>query len=229
MSFDENTQAAAAVLDAGTMRIEGQSIHGSYRGHPLVITRSTNSQTGSPAVTCRIACRTRGVRICVSPAQQIRSPEKKVTGDSAFDDRFDVTGAPRSVLVSLLASDPVLRGILFSLPMSTLFVEKDRIDMALPGEHDARVLRGALEGATAIIERLPAAIQRSGALAQSGGRSLEDHPEVRSLERSRKSTRILAFTLIGIFILVPILLSVGCVVACEAVMRGAIPLPFAHP
>ena len=199
--------AAMAVFDPGSCQGGGDGVSGTYRGYPVVLDYRIAARShggGRGYILGQLHGPTGGVRFTVSIVPLLPDPQYQITGDPAFDSRYDVRGAPMVVLRWLFA-DPDLRARMLSVPTTSFDLEPVRLQFCPPKELDPDALRTHLDIACAVFERLPGAIQQSGALAATGGRSLEFHPEVQARVQQQSSIRVLVFVLIGLFVGLPLL------------------------
>jgi len=194
-----------------TQTASGRTARGTYRGYQVLIEYrpQLGGHRGGPAsVDAEVYGTTRGVQFDMSVVAQFPDPEYQITGDPNFDNRYDVRGAPMSVLRWLFA-DTELRGRILAVPRIALGLEQEHLRLdGIPLQLDPDMLRAYLDIACLIFERLPLAIERSGALAATGGRSLEFHPEVQARKRNRFTIRFIAISLLALFVAVLLFSSV---------------------
>jgi hypothetical protein len=212
--------AATAVFDPGSCQLGWRAASGTYRGDPVAleyrVSGGGTSGAARPILIVIVYGATGGVRFHVSVVPLMPDPQYQITGDPAFDSRYDVRGAPVAVLHCLFA-DPSLRARMLAVPTTFFDLEPERLKTSAPTDVDPDSLRIHLEIACAIFEQLPMAIHQSGALAATGGRSLAFHPEVQARAQRQTTVRIVVFVLVGLIIGVPLLgalLMLLLVVAC---------------
>lgn len=200
--------AATAVFDPGSCQVGWQAASGTYRGYPVELEyrvgRSASTGAGRAMLIVIVHGPTGGVRFHVSAVAVFADPQYQITGDPAFDSRYDVRGAPMVVL-RWLFSDPALRARMLAVPTTFFDLEPERLKSSAPTDLDADALRRHLDIACAVFQQLPVAIHQSGALAATGGRSLAFHPEVQQHAQRRTTVRFLVFGLVGLIVGVPIL------------------------
>ncbi len=200
-------------------------LHGSYRGYPARLSygRPDMHATGAEnlTITLSVDAPTYGIVLWVTSraARTVhlggappRVPEI-LDWDEAFRQRFQVVGAPGSVLRQWL--EPALQRALLDAGMSFASCDGGPLEVGLSSDVAADVEKlNALFALTLdLVSRLPTAIAAAGASAHLAAGSLAAHPEVVA-HRGATARRVRRGVLL---LVVALLVGTGTVVALVAV------------
>lgn len=210
MSMADTAAVLAPALDPGSASFDWGAIRGTFRGYPVLVEQRGSLEQGGKHLMCHVAGPGYGQKVDVAQAVALPEAAWKVTGNPAFDARFDVAGGSRALNVALFAHDPELQARLLAMPRPQLRLEGDEVCFGVILDATADELRAKLDAATLLFQRLPSAMERARALEAAGEPYVQLHPQTLAALGANEKKKPLIYgglaVVIAAVVLLPILL-----------------------